>query len=186
MINFGHIVRKLKLRYGRQETVIATLRKMGVQIGERCRIYAIDFGCEPYLIRLGNHVLISNDVTFINHGLNWPFRDKYETLTGFGKIEIKDNCQIGVRVTILPNVTIGPNSIVGACSVVTKDVPPNTVVAGMPARAICTLDEYEEKCKEGHIDIPKDGDAARKVLVEHFWGNADNTEEDCDDGDTPT
>lgn len=173
MINLAHILRKLKLRYGSQQTVIATLRKMGVQIGERCRIYAIDFGSEPYLIKLGDHVLVSNDVTFINHGLNWPFQDKYDSLTSFGKIEVKDNCQIGVRVTILPNVTIGPNSIVGACSVVTKDVPPNTVVAGTPARVICTLDEYEEKCKAGHIDIPNDRDAARKVLEEHFWGDQD-------------
>ncbi len=167
------LIQKFKLRYGSQETIIATLRGMGVRIGDRCRIYAIDFGSEPYLIRLGNHVLISNDVTFVNHGLNWPLQDKYDSLTGFGKIDIKDNCQIGLRVTILPGVTIGPNSIVGACSVVTKDVPPNTVVAGTPASVICSLDEYEEKCKARHIDIPKDRAAARKALEEHFWGGED-------------
>lgn len=110
-------------------------------------------------------------MTFVNHDLNWPLQDKYESLTGFGPIEIRDNCQIGVRATILPHVTIGPNSIVGACSVVTKDVPPNTVVAGVPARVICTLEEYEQRCLARHIDIPKDREAARKVLVERFWGD---------------
>lgn len=160
---------KLVLKYGSQAARVRVLRGMGVRIGERCRIYTSNFGSEPYLIRIGDHVCISNDVTFVNHGLNWPFQDKYDSLTGFGTIEIKDNCQLGVRVTVLPNVTIGPNSIVGACSVVTKDVPPNTVAAGHPARVICTLEEYEEKCRAGHISIPNDRAAARRVLEDHFW-----------------
>lgn len=167
------IARKLILRYGTQRMVIATLRRMGVQVGERCRIYATDFGSEPWLIRIGNHVCISNDVTFVNHDLNWPFQDKYESLTGFGTIDIRDNCQIGVRATILPRVTIGPNAIVGACSVVAKDVPPDTVVAGNPARPVCTLAEYEQKCLARHIDIPLDRDAARRVLEARFWGDHD-------------
>lgn len=170
-MNLRHLLRKLKLRYGSQDTVIRTLREMGVQVGERCRIYTSNFGSEPWLIRIGNHVCVSNDVTFVNHDLTWPFQDRYESLTSFGKIEIRDNCQIGVRATILPNVTIGPNAVVGACSVVTKDVPPDSVVAGSPARVICSIAEYEKKCVERHIDIPKDPDAARALLEKHFWGN---------------
>jgi len=170
-VDFARIIQKLRLKYGSQETVIATLRAMGVQIGERCRIYTANFGSEPWLIRIGNHVCISNDVTFVNHGLNWPFQDKYESLTGFGTIEILDNCQIGVRVTILPGVTIGPNAIVGACSVVTKDVPADTVVAGNPAKPICSMEEYERKCVAQHIDIPRNREAARRVLEARFWGD---------------
>lgn len=170
-MGLGRLIQKLKLRYGSQDTVIATLRGMGVRIGERCRIYTTNFGGEPYLIRIGNHVGIANDVTFVNHDLNWVFQDKYESLTSFGAIEIRDNCNIGVRATILPGVTIGPNSIVGACSVVTKDVPPNVVVAGNPARVICTIEEYEQKVLAKHIDIPKDRDSARAFLIKYFWGD---------------
>jgi acetyltransferase-like isoleucine patch superfamily enzyme len=164
--------RKFRLKYGSQRAVIRTLRNMGIHIGEGCRIYTADFGSEPWLIRIGDRVCISNDVTFVNHNLNWPFQHKYESLTGFGTIDIRDNCQIGVRATILSNVTIGPNAVVGACSVVTKDVPPNTVVAGNPARVICTLDEFEQRCLAGHIDVPEDREAARAVLERHFWGQA--------------
>jgi acetyltransferase-like isoleucine patch superfamily enzyme len=170
-MGLSRLIQKAKLRYGSQETVIQTLREMGVRIGERCRVYTSNFGSEPWLIRIGDHVCVSNDVTFVNHQLNWPFQDKYESLTGFGKIDILDNCQIGVGVTILPGVTIGPNAIVGAGSVVVKDVPPNSVAAGNPARVIRSLEEYEQKCLANHIDIPKDSEAARRILEKHFWGD---------------
>ena len=66
-----------------------------------------------------------------------------------------------MRSTILPGVIIGPNSIVGTCSVVTKDVPPNTIVAGNPARVICTIDEYKKKLL----------DAEPKWDIENFHTN---------------
>ena len=64
----------------------------------------------------------------------------------FGKIEIGDNTFIGTRSTILPNVAIGKNCIVGACSLVTKNIPDGQVWGGVPAHFICETSAFAEKC----------------------------------------
>ena len=129
---------------------IENARKSGVTIGMNCRLNGgTVWGSEPWLITLGDHVELSNDVQLITHdGATWVFRDqeRYKDVIRYGKVNIKDNCFIGARATVLPGVTIGPNSIVGACSLVTKDVEPNSVYAGVPAKRICSLEEYAEKC----------------------------------------
>ena len=104
-----------------------------------------DFGSEPYLISIGRHVTISARVAFITHdGATCVFRDQeeYRHVIKYGRIVIHDNCFIGHGSTIMPGVSIGPNSVVGAHSVVTKDVPANTVVGGVPARQLMSTDEY--------------------------------------------
>lgn len=144
-MNIKSIVHKILYRDG-----IKWARKLGVTIGNNCRL--IDnpsWGSEPWLITLGNHVEISSGVSFVTHdGATWVFRDqdRYKDVIRYGKIEIKDNCFIGTRSTILPGVTIGPNSIVGACSLVRNDVEPNSVYAGVPAKRICSIEEFAEKC----------------------------------------
>ena len=65
-----------------------------------------------------------------------------------GKIKIGNNTYFGMGAFVMPNVTIGNNCIIGAMSVVTKDVPDNIVMAGIPARAICTVEEYYNKSKD--------------------------------------
>ena len=125
-------------------------KKIGVNIGKRCHFNGHPlWGSEPWLITIGNHVEISGSVTFITHdGSTWVFRDheKYKDVIRYGKIHIHDNCFIGMHTIIMPGVTIGPNAIIGAGSVVTKDVPEGCVFAGVPAHFICKMSDYAEKC----------------------------------------
>lgn len=80
---------------------------------------------------------IGHNVVFatINHDLNPNNRG---TMT-LASIELKRRTWIGASATILPGITVGENSVVAPGSVVTKDVPDNTIVAGNPARVICEV-----------------------------------------------
>lgn len=139
------------------------LKKQGLKIGDNVRIMRNpDFGSEPYLISIGNHVTISGNVSFVNHdGGTWVFREQegYRDVMKKGRITIHDNCFIGRNSLILPNVSIGPDSVVAAGAIVTKDVPPNTVVAGVPAKPIMSVKEYADKCMDN--DIPHDAQNLR-------------------------
>jgi acetyltransferase-like isoleucine patch superfamily enzyme len=128
-------------------TIAEHFRKMGAQIGEGCFIVPTDIGTEPYLIKIGNHVAIAAEVSFATHdGAVWVFRDEVPDLQVFGPIVIEDNCIIGLRAIIFPNVRIGRNSVVAAGSVVINDIPPNSIVMGVPARSFGSMEKYREKC----------------------------------------
>ncbi len=110
------VVTILEISMYNEFTIEDYFRKKGLQIRKNNRIFIRNFGSEPYLIKIGNHSTYD--------GGSWIYRNKIDDLNVFGKIEIKDNCFIGLNAIILPNVTIGPNSVVRAGSVVSKDVPP--------------------------------------------------------------
>lgn len=120
-------------------------RKQGVKIGNNCWIATRNFGSEPYLITIGNHVQITDKVAFFTHGGGWVFRNEIPDMDTFGKIEIHDNVYIGYGSLVLPGVTIHSNVIVGAGSVVTKSVPEGVIIAGNPARIIAKLSEYKNR-----------------------------------------
>jgi len=166
------VLDKIELMSHDEYTVAAYFRKKGTKIGANCRILIKGFGSEPYLIRIGDHCTIAPDVVFITHDASAGlFRDEIPDLNVFGKIDIKDNCFIGHGAKILYNVTIGPNSIVGAGSVVTKDVPPNTVAAGVPARIITGTNDFKHKCIAQWKELGITGERStwEKQLRAHFW-----------------
>ncbi|MBR6073152.1 MAG: acyltransferase [Bacilli bacterium] len=104
---------------------------------------------DPKLIKIHNNVIITSGVTFVTHdifdmGINYMNKDK-QVPTLYKPIEIMDNVFIGCNSIILGGVKIGNNVVIAAGSVVTKDVPDNSVVAGNPAKVIETFGEYLEK-----------------------------------------
>jgi acetyltransferase-like isoleucine patch superfamily enzyme len=113
----------------------------GATIGKNCKVSSHTFICEG--VHIGDGVFVGHNVTFIN--------DKYpravnpdgsmQTDADWQLVEtfVKDRVSIGSSSTIMGGVTIGENSIIGAGAVVTKDVPPNVVVAGVPAKVIKKL-----------------------------------------------
>jgi acetyltransferase-like isoleucine patch superfamily enzyme len=144
---FQRIRNAYELRKYTPETIAEYFRKLGAQIGERCYIIPTDLGTEPYLVRIGNHVAVSQGVVFITHdGAAWVFRDEIPSLQVFGPIVIEDNCFIGARTILCPNIRIGRNSVVGAGSLVISDIPPNSVAIGVPARVWGSREKYRQKC----------------------------------------
>ena len=88
-------------------------------------------------IEVEDNVQIGPGVTIVT--TNHDFHD-HNTLI-CGKVTIKRNVWIGCRVTIMPGVTVGENAVVAGGAVVTKDVPANSVVGGVPAKVIKTIDK---------------------------------------------
>ena len=95
-----------------------------------------------FLISIGDNCTICPNVRLIAHDASTK---KILGYTKIGRIKINENCFIGDSVIVMPNVTIGPNSIIGAGAVVKKDIPPDTVAAGNPARVISSIKDYIKK-----------------------------------------
>ncbi|HEY4106944.1 MAG TPA: acyltransferase [Polyangiaceae bacterium] len=140
------LLRAAGVQIGKQSLIQGPVRVTG--FGNACRLLSIgdytiitgrlhvDLGAP---VRIGNGVRIGHDVTLltVNHAIGR--KDLRSGTREFHGIDIGDGTWIASRVTVLPNVHIGPGCVVAAGAVVSRDVPANTLVAGVPARVIRSL-----------------------------------------------
>lgn len=107
-------------------------------VGKNCKISSHTFICEG--VHIEDNVFVGHNVTFINdkYPRSTNIDGSMQTESDWKVVEtfIKKGASIGSSSTILCGITVGENAIVGAGSVVTKDVPPNTIVAGVPAKPL--------------------------------------------------
>jgi maltose O-acetyltransferase len=119
----------------------AHLRRLGMHLGNAVNLPAStlidDSHC--FLISIGDFCGFGEQCHILAHDAQM---NEYLNATRLGRVTIHESCHIGARTVILPGVEIGPRTIIGANSVVSRSLPPETVCAGTPARPLCSLDEY--------------------------------------------
>ncbi|WP_420096242.1 acyltransferase [Brevibacterium sediminis] len=110
---------------------------------------------EPWLVTIGDRVTISSKVTIVTHdGTGWLYSDEKGRRYRYARVTIGSDVFVGTGAIIMPGVRIGDRCVVGAGSVVTSSVPDGTVVAGNPARIICSWDDLAGRI----ADWPAEGD----------------------------
>ena len=149
------IIKKILFpKYHNNDAYISFLRNGGAQIGERTFFYDImshpvDETSLPF-ISIGSDCRITAGAYILGHDYSYAVLRKthHRMLCKTVGTSIGNNVFLGMRSIIMPGTTIGNNVIVAAGAVVTGFVPDNVVVAGNPARILCTLDEYYTKLNE--------------------------------------
>lgn len=145
------------------------------EIGDNVTIMDRKVPLYARLIRIHNNVRIASHVSLVAHDITHHVLNKMTGSKGnyqevVGCIEIMDNVFIGTNSTVIGGVRIGPNAIVAAGAVVTKDVPPNSVVGGVPARYICSFDEWLERRTVSYpVDLAPRRQEVSDKLVEYLW-----------------
>lgn len=131
----------------RAEFTTEKLISMGMKVGNnfnRLHGVILDPG-HCWLIEIGDNVTLAPRVHILCHDASTK---QFLGYTKIGRVTIGNNVFIGAESVVLPGVTIGDNVIIGANSTVTRDIPDNSVVAGSPARVICSMEEYLAKEKK--------------------------------------
>ena len=132
------------------------------------------FGSEPWMIKIGDNVYITAGVQFVTHdGGTLILRKEVPDLEWSAPITLGDDVYIGIRAIILPGVNIGNRCIVAAGSVVSRSIPDNCVVAGVPARIIKTTDQYLEQMKNkslkcGHLEYSEKDKVLKSIYQSQF------------------
>lgn len=139
----------LIIRSGWKKAKFIKRKNIFSKFGENCSYSSNILPAEPFLVEIHNNVVISANVRLITHSAVHEVFNKEENtknhLCQFGKIVINDNVYIGANAIIMYGVTIGQNCIIAAGAIVTKNIPENSVVGGIPAKFIESYDEAKLK-----------------------------------------
>lgn len=147
--SINRILNKIPLQFIRN----LLLQTLGIKIGKNTVLYSWQEIRKPSKIKIGNNsiigfkstidgrkgVIIGNNVNISSEVMIWSLQHNYNSSDfegSGGTVIINDYSWISARAIILPNVTIGEGAVIAAGAVVTKDIPPYTVVGGIPARMI--------------------------------------------------
>lgn len=126
-------------------------KKIFASVGENVHFQPRLIPLYPELIKLHNNIMISAGVRFITHDASFVVLNRLgqgRFPEEVGCIEVMDNVYIGYNATIMPNVRIGENVIVGAGALVSRDLAPNGVYVGVPAKKICSFEDYVNRHRE--------------------------------------
>jgi maltose O-acetyltransferase len=148
---------KVGLLYLRGQRPISWYVKRGLRIGTHCNLL-YPFDLDPshcWLIELGDDITFASEVRIVVHDAS--------TIRSVGHariapVRIGSRVFVGARTTILPGVTIGDDVVIGAGSVVSRDIPPGTVAVGNPARVHDSLEHYNARIRERFAVAPHFGE----------------------------
>lgn len=152
-----YIKTKIKLATMDSADYVDYLQKQGIKVGKNVKFrypqHTLIDTTRPTLVEFGDNIDINDNFTVLTHDFtSFVLRGKYrDYVNSSGPVIIGNNVVVGRNVTLLKGAVIGDNSIIALGSIVTKSMPPNSVIAGVPAHVICTLDDYYAKRKERQI-----------------------------------
>lgn len=159
-----HIINLIKRLYSTSSNArfISHLKTGGVKIGNNV-IFRNPRSCRvditrPSLVTIGDNVDFNDNFQLLTH--DWActvFRNKYsDFVNSSGHVTIGSNIYFGANVIVLKSVAIGDNCVIGAGSLVTHDIPANSVAAGVPCKVICSIDDYYRRRKLAGLEEAKE------------------------------
>jgi maltose O-acetyltransferase len=130
------------------------LRRLGMNLGKGVNLPMSTWidSSHCFLITIGDNCGFGEHCIILAHD---AMPNEFLDATRLGRVVIHESCHFGAGTVILPGVEIGPRAIIGANSVVSRTIPPNSVAAGNPAKVICTMDEYLEKHRQAMKTAPQ-------------------------------
>lgn len=160
---------KVKNAVLKRTNPVAWAKSLGVNIGENCRLIEVSFSTEPYLVTIGNHVSATRTHFETHDGGVWVLREQDPDIDIIRPIRVGSNVYFGYNCIVLPGVTIGDNVVIGAGSIVSRDIPSDTVAVGAPARVIKTLEEYRESASTKSVPTKRLKLSEKRQVLLRLW-----------------